>query len=72
MKDELPVVGARISHALNQKLQERCQETGETSSDIVKAALSEYLGVHDADSAKSLAKRVAALERQYKKLAQLV
>ena len=72
MKDELPVVGARISHALNQKLRERCQETDETASDIVKAALSEYLGVHNVDSAKALSKRVAALERQYQKLVKLV
>jgi predicted DNA-binding protein len=72
MKGELPVVGGRIPHHLNDQLQAFCQQTGKTSSEVIRDALSAYLGVHSPESIESLNKRVAALERQYKKLAQLV
>jgi phosphate uptake regulator len=72
MKGELPVVGGRIPHALNDKLEAFCTESGKTTSEVLRDALSAYLGVNTPDSVESLNKRVAALERQYKKLAQLV
>lgn len=72
MKGELPVVACRISHTLNDKLQQLSRETGESPSKILRDALSTYLGVNTPDSAESINRRVAALERQYKKLAQLV
>ena len=68
----LPHVGAKIPHSLNEKLKQRCAETGESTSAIVKAALSEYLGVHDADSAQSVNKRLAAVERKLKRLAKII
>lgn len=72
MKGELPVVAGRISHTLNDKLQAFCEETGKSPSGVVRDALSAYLGVNTPESIESINKRVAALERQYKKLAQLV
>lgn len=49
-----------------------CQQTGKTPSEVVHDALSAYLGVNSPESIESLNQRVVALERQYKKLAQLV
>lgn len=72
MKGELPVVGGRIPHALKEKLAAFCQETGQTESQVIRDALSAYLGVNTPDTVRSLDKRVAALERQYKKLTQLI
>lgn len=72
MKGELPVVGGRIPHHLNDQLQAFCQQTGKTQSDVIRDALSAYLGVNSPESIESLQKRVASLEQQYKKLAQLV
>lgn len=57
---------------LKDKLVALCQETGQTESQVIRDALSAYLGVNTPDTIESLNKRVAALERQYKKLAQLV
>jgi predicted DNA-binding protein len=72
MKGELSVVGGRIPHVLKDKLVAFCKETGQTESQVIRDALSAYLGVNTPDTIESLNKRVAALERQYKKLAQLV
>lgn len=72
MKGELPVAASRIPHALHDKLLALSQETGDSPSKIVRDALSAYLGVNTPETAQSVEKRVAALERQYKKLAQLV
>lgn len=72
MKGELPVVGGRIPHVLKDKLAAFCQETGQSESQIIRDALSAYLGVNTPDTVQSLDKRVAALERQYKKLTQLI
>lgn len=72
MKGELPVVGGRIPHTLNDKLQAFCTESGKTTSEVVRDALSAYLGVNTPESVESINKHLAALKRQYKKLAQLV
>lgn len=72
MKGELPVVGGRIPRPLNDKLQAFCTESGKTTSEVVRDALSAYLGVNSPESVESINKRLAALERQYRKLAQLV
>ena len=72
MKGELPVVGGRIPHALNDKLQAFSQETGDSSSKIVRDALSAYLGVNTPETVQSVEKRVAALERKLAKLMQMV
>jgi predicted DNA-binding protein len=72
VKGELPVVGGRIPHALNDKLRALSQQTGDSSSKIVRDALSAYLSVNTPESAQAIEKRVAALERKIAKLMQLV
>jgi metal-responsive CopG/Arc/MetJ family transcriptional regulator len=72
MKGELPVAASRIPHALNDKLLAFAQETGDSRSKIVHDALSAYLGVNTPESAQSVEKRVAALERKLAKLMQIV
>jgi len=72
MKGELPTVGSRIPHVLHNKLQALSQETGDCPSKIVRDALCAYLGMNTLESAESLGKRVAALERKVAKLTQLV
>lgn len=72
MKGELPNVGSRIPHPLYDRLQALSQETGDCTSKIVRDALAAYLGMNTPESAESLAKRVAALERKVAKLTQLV
>lgn len=72
MRGELPVVSGRIPHHLLNQLEDFCQETGKTSSEVLRDALCAYLGVNTPESIESLQRRVATLERQYKKLAQLV
>lgn len=66
------MVGARVPHGWKNQIEEICQETGKCESEIVQEAISQYLGRTDPDSVESMSKRVAALERQVKKLAQLV
>lgn len=72
MKGEWPVVGGRIPHALNDRLLAFSQETGDSPSKIVRDALSAYLGVNTPETAQSVEKRVAALERKLAKLMQIV
>ncbi len=72
MKGELPVVGGRVPHVLKDQLTAFCTETGQTESQVIREALSAYLGVHTPESIESLNKRIAVLERQYKKLTQLI
>jgi predicted DNA-binding protein len=46
MKGELPVVGGRVPHVLKDKLTAFCIETGQTESQVIRDALSAYLGVN--------------------------
>jgi predicted DNA-binding protein len=71
-KGQRPMVGARVPHAWKDQIDALCQETGKCESAIVQEAIAQYLGRTDLDSVESMSKRVAALERQLKKLAQLV
>lgn len=66
------MVGARIPHAWMEQIQSICQESGKTPSEVVQEALAQYLKRTDTESVNSLNKRVAALERQYQKLLQLI
>jgi predicted DNA-binding protein len=68
MKGNLPVVGCRIPHTLNDKLEQLCQATGDTPSKVLRDALSAYLGANTPESVESIHKRVAGLERQINKL----
>jgi predicted DNA-binding protein len=71
-KGQQPMVGARVPHAWKDQIKGICQETGKSESEVVQEAIPQYLGRTDLDSVESLMKRVATLERQLKKLAQLV
>lgn len=66
------MVGAKVPFSWKNQIKRITQETGKSESDIVREALGQYLGHTDPDSVESLMKRVANLERQMKKLAQLV
>jgi hypothetical protein len=54
------------------QIQSICQESGKTTSEVLQEALAGYLGRTDVESIVSVNKRLAALERKYQKLAQLV
>lgn len=71
-KGQQPMVGARVPHIWKDQIKGICQETGKSESEVVQEAIAQYLGRTDLNSIESLMKRVAALERQLKKLAQLV
>jgi predicted DNA-binding protein len=67
-----PLAHARIPQEWEAQLKAIAQETGQSYSDVVRAAIAQYLGRTDLESVESMSKRMAALERQVKKLAQLV
>lgn len=71
-KGQQPMIGARVPHPWKDQIEGMCQATGKSESDIVREALAQYLDLTDLNSVESLSKRVASLERQLKKLAQLV
>jgi predicted DNA-binding protein len=67
-----PLAHARIPQEWEVQLRAIAQETGQSYSDVVRQAIAQHLGRTDLESVESMSKRVAALERQLKKLAQLV
>ena len=71
-KGQKPSIGARIPHQWKDKIEEICQASGKSESEVVQEALAQYLNITDSESVLSLAKRVAKLERQYQKLVKLV
>ena len=71
-KGQKPTVGARIPHSWKDQIEEICEASGKSESELVQEALAQYLGITDIDSVVSLSKRVATLERQYQKLVRLV
>ncbi|MDX2242351.1 MAG: hypothetical protein NW224_16830 [Leptolyngbyaceae cyanobacterium bins.302] len=71
-KGQKPMVGARVPHSWKEQIETLGRESGKTESEIVQEAIAQYLGKTDVNSIASLNKRVATLERQYKKLVQLV
>lgn len=72
MKRESPSIGCRVSHEVHDRLIALCEETGDSKSKILNDALCAYLGMNPPESAAMLGKRVAALERQFKKLMQMI
>lgn len=66
------MVGARVPHPWKDQIEDICNETGKSESEVVQEALAQYLGRNDLNSVESLMKRVSTVERQLKKLAQLV
>ena len=71
-KGQKPMVGARVPHPWKDQIEDICNETGKSESEVVQEALAQYLGRNDLNSVESLMKRVSTVERQLKKLAQLV
>ncbi|MCY7286421.1 MAG: hypothetical protein LH679_23995 [Cyanobacteria bacterium CAN_BIN43] len=67
-----PMVGARVPHPWKNQMEVITQETGKSESKIVCEALAQHLGRTDLGSVEPLMKQVATLERQLKKLSQLV
>jgi len=66
------MVGARVPHPWKDQIEDICSETGKSESEVVQEAIAQYLGRTDLNSVESLMKRVSTVERQLKKLAQLV
>lgn len=66
------MVGARVPHSWKDQIQDICEASGKSESEVVQEAIAQYLGQTDVSSVVSLSKRVAALERQYQKLLKLV
>ena len=66
------MVGARVPHSWKDEIQGICTKTGKSESEVVQEAIAQYLGRNDLNSVESLMKRVSTVERQVKKLAQLV
>ncbi len=66
------MIGARVPHSWKHQIEDICAETGKSESEVVQEAIAQYLGRTDLNSVESLLKRVATMERQLKKLAQLV
>jgi len=67
-----PLVSARVPHDWKDQIEGICKESGKSESEVLQEAIAQYLGKTDLNSITSLNKRVATLERQYKKLIQLV
>ena len=67
-----PIASARIPHSWHDQIRAIATETGQTPSDVVKEAIGLYLQKTDPNGVASMARRLAALEKQVKKLVQLV
>ena len=67
-----PLVAGRIPPSWHAQLLKIQQETGKTQSEIVKEAIGLYLEKTEPDSVAMMNRRLNKLEKQYKKLAQLI
>lgn len=67
-----PIASARVPHEWHQQISAIAAETGRTPSDVVKEAIGQYLGKTDPEAVAAMSRRLSKLERQYKKLTQLV
>ena len=67
-----PIAAARIPHSWDEQIRAIAHETGQTPSDVVKEAIGLYLKKTSSDNVTSMARRLSNLERQVKKLLQLV
>ena len=61
-----------MPHSWDEQIRAIATETGQTPSDIAKEAIGLSLEQTDPDSAVSMARRLTALEKQVRKLLQLV
>lgn len=67
-----PLAHARIPQEWESQLKAIAAETGQSYSDVVRQAIGDYLGKTEVTSVQAMSQRLAKLERQLKKLAQLV
>ena len=67
-----PLVAGRIPPSWYAQLLKIQKETGKTQSEVVKEAIGLYLEKTDPDSVATMNRRLNKLEKQYKKLAQLI
>lgn len=67
-----PLASARIPHSWDDQIKTIMAETGKSYSEVVKEALAQYLGKTDTDSVQSMGRRLNTLERQVKRLTQLI
>ena len=67
-----PIAAARIPHSWDEQIRAIATETGRTPSEVVKEAISQYLEKTDPNGVASMSRRLATLEKQVKKLVQLV
>ena len=67
-----PIAAARIPHSWNEQIRAIAQETGRTPSEVVKEAIGLYLEKTDPDGVASIARRLATLEKQVRKILQIV
>ena len=64
-----PLAHARIPHDWDNQLRAIAQETGKSYSEVVREAIAAYLDKVEPDSVQTMNRRIAQLERQVKKLA---
>ena len=67
-----PIASARIPHSWNDQIRAIAQETGQTPSDIVKAAIGQYLGKTTPASCASTNRRLNKVEQQLARLQRLL
>ena len=67
-----PLVAGRIPPIWYAQLLKIQEETGKSQSEIVKEAIAMYLEKTDPKSVATMNQRLNKLEKQYKKLAQLI
>ncbi|MEM1239745.1 MAG: hypothetical protein AAGI45_07895 [Cyanobacteria bacterium P01_H01_bin.26] len=67
-----PIASARIPHSWHDQICAISTETDQMPSDVVKEAIGLYLEKTDPDNVNSMARRLNALEKQVRKLVQLV
>lgn len=67
-----PIVAGRIPHNWLTQLKQLEAETGKCQSELVREAVGQYLEKTDPESVAAMARRLAALEKQVKKLVQLI
>ena len=67
-----PVASARIPHSWDDQIRAIATEAGQQPSDIVRQAIGLYLEKTDPNGVASMARRLRSLEKQIKKLVQLM
>ena len=67
-----PLVAGRIPPTWHAQLLKIQEETGKSQSELVKEAIGLYLEKTDTESVAAMNRRLNKLEKQYKKLAQLI